>query len=255
MTNPPLLSLRGVSVRYGGVRAVDSADLDIEEGSLVGLIGPNGAGKTTLIDAIGGYCRSSGEIVFGGQGIGHLPAYRRSRLGLGRTFQAGELFDDLTVLDNVTVGSYRGSIRGAFGEIIRGRPQAPAPSLLGSLEAFGLSGHAQTAIRVLPVGLRKLVAVARACAANPRLLLLDEPAAGLDDTESARFGEALRKLSASGLTIVLVDHDMDLVMSVCGVVHVLDAGRIIASGTGAQIRADPAVQEAYLGLPVPGAAR
>jgi ABC-type branched-subunit amino acid transport system ATPase component len=255
MSSSALLSVQGLSVHYGGVTAVDGVDLDVEDGSFVGLIGPNGAGKTTLIDAIGGFCRSAGAIDFLGRRITEMSAFRRSRLGIGRTFQGGELFDDLTVLDNVTVGSYRGSIRGAVGEVLRCRAAEVAPATLAGLDTFGLAEYANSVVRDLPVGLRKLVAVARALAARPRLLLLDEPAAGLDEIESARLGEALRGLPARGTTVMLVDHDMDLVMTVCDTVHVLDAGRIIASGTGAEVQADPLVREAYLGVLVLDGAR
>jgi branched-chain amino acid transport system ATP-binding protein len=244
-----LLSAHGIRVRYGGITAVDGVDLDVEEGCLAGLIGPNGAGKTTLIDAICGFCPAEGSIRFASDRIDRLPAYRRSRLGLARTFQAGELFDDLTVADNVMVGAARGSMRHAASEVLRCRAPRPGPEVVDRLAAVGLADAAGMIVRNLPAGLRKLVAVARALASGPRLILLDEPAAGLDEVESARLGEVLRGLPPSGTTVVLVDHDMGLVMGVCDIVHVLDTGRLIASGTGDSIRRDQAVREAYLGLP------
>jgi ABC-type branched-subunit amino acid transport system ATPase component len=250
-----LLSVRGARVRYGGVRAVDGVDLDVEDGSLAGLIGPNGAGKTTLIDAICGFCPAEGSIRFASARIDQLPAYRRSRLGLARTFQAGELFDDLTVLDNVMVGAARGSLRHAAAQVLRCRAPSPTSEVENRLAAMGLADAAGTLVRDLPVGLRKLVAVARALASGPRLVLLDEPAAGLDEFESTRLGEALLGLPRGGTTVVLVDHDMDLVLGICDVVHVLDTGRIIASGSSAEIRQSQAVREAYLGLPDAGPAR
>jgi len=245
--NVGLLSIRDLTVRYGGVIAVDSVSLDVEEGSFVGLIGPNGAGKTTLIDAVCGFCSCRGAVTFENERIDHLPAHARSRRGLARTFQAGELFDDLTVADNILVGSYRGSFAGAIGQIVRGRTQALSPELLDLLDRFGLVDERDREVRSLSVGMRKLVAVARALAARPRLVLLDEPAAGLDSTESHRLGETLLRLPDIGVTVVLVDHDVDLVLGVCDVVHVLDTGRVIASGPGDVIRSDPNVMEAYLG--------
>jgi branched-chain amino acid transport system ATP-binding protein len=242
-----LLSTAELTVRYGGVVAVDRVSLEIEEGSFVGLIGPNGAGKTTLIDAICGFVQCEGEVVFDGKRVDGLSAFQRARGGLARTFQAGELFDDLTVTDNVIVGSYRGSMKGAVREILRCRPALPSRQVREILDVFGLSDDMNREVQDLPVGSRKLVAVARALAGSPKLVLLDEPAAGLDSTESKNLGETLRRLPETGVTVLLVDHDVDLVLAACDIVHSLDAGQVIASGTGAEIRAHPRVMESYLG--------
>jgi ABC-type branched-subunit amino acid transport system ATPase component len=229
------------------VRAVDDVSFEVEVASFVGLIGPNGAGKTTLIDAVCGFCAAEGEFTFAGHRIDGIRAFRRARLGLARTFQAGELFDDLTVLENVLVGSYKGSFQGAAREIVRCRQRRPSEAVLQALDMFGLLEVAETEVQELSVGIRKLVTVARALASSPRLVLLDEPAAGLDSTESLQLGESLRALPRSGVSVVLVDHDIDLVLSVCEQIIVLDNGRLIASGTGAEIQSDQNVREAYLG--------
>ncbi|MFI5958912.1 ABC transporter ATP-binding protein [Cryptosporangium sp. NPDC051539] len=247
-----LLEIQDLTVRYGAVVAVDDVSLDITAGTLVGLIGPNGAGKTTLIDAVCGFCPSRGRVTLGGRRIDVEPAFRRVRLGLARTFQAGELFDDLSVADNILLGSFRGRIVGAFREVLRCRPLRPGPDVLRIAELFGLSDVMDSVVGEVSVGTRKLVAVARALAGSPRILMLDEPAAGLDSTESKALGSVLRRLTETGLTLLLVDHDMDLVLDSCDAVHVLDSGRLIASGAGPDIRRNQRVVEAYLGAPTIG---
>ena len=253
MNQECLLSVQNARVRYGGVQAVSGVSFDVAEGSFVGLIGPNGAGKTTLIDAICGFCSSEGVFTFAGQRIDALRAFRRSRLGLARTFQAGELFDDLTVLENVLVGSYRGSLSGAFSEVIRCRQQRPSDEVLHALKMFHLEADANTEVQELPTGTRKLVAVARALASGPRLVLLDEPAAGLDSSESLELGRSLQALPPAGVSVVLVDHDIDLVLNVCEQIHVLDNGELIASGSSTEIQHDSRVRAAYLGTSEVGA--
>jgi ABC-type branched-subunit amino acid transport system ATPase component/branched-subunit amino acid ABC-type transport system permease component len=232
-----ILSLTDIGVRYGGVVAVDGVSLSIPCGKLVGLIGPNGAGKTTLIDAISGFAEHTGEVRFDGEPLDGVPAFRRVRRGLGRTFQGIGLYEDLSVAENVTVGA--GPARP--GDPAAGMPVARVLSLLGL-------GHlSDRPVRELSQGHRQLTSVARALAGSPGLLLLDEPAAGLDSTESAWLGERLKRIRDGGVTIVMVDHDMDLIMSACDLVYVLDLGRLIASGTPAEIRANQRVTEAYLG--------
>jgi ABC-type branched-subunit amino acid transport system ATPase component len=231
-----LLELDRVTVRYGGVTAVDSVGFAIEPGALVGLIGPNGAGKTTVIDAITGMVRSSGDIRLNGESIASWPAYRRSRAGVVRTFQSLELFMELTVRENLQT----------YARAHAGGPQADPVAY--ALERMEVGWTADRYPSELTTGTARLVSVARALAAGPRLLLLDEPAAGLDAGESQRFGAKLRRLVDDGTTtVLLVDHDVDLIMNVCDVIQVLDFGKKIASGTPAAVRENPEVARAYLG--------
>lgn len=246
--NPSLLTVTNLTVRYGGVTAVDSVSLDLASGGFIGLIGPNGAGKTTFIDALTGFCHASGEVSLAGERLDGLPAFRRARKGIARTFQGAELYEDLTVQENVLVGWHKGRLAHSWLEVLRCREISPPPRIFEILEVFGLSEQADRIAHELPVGLRKLVGVARALAARPRLVLLDEPAAGLDSTERKRLGESLRQLPGHGVTVLLVDHDVDLVLDICDHVHVLDMGKLIASGPGIDIRANARVQEAYLGV-------
>ncbi|MFF2395471.1 ATP-binding cassette domain-containing protein [Nocardia sp. NPDC058114] len=234
----PLLGLHNVTVRYGGVVAVDNVTFDVPEGAIVGLIGPNGAGKTTLIDAISGSVRAEGTIAIGSESLGTKKTHERIHAGLGRTFQAIELYEDLSVRENVVVGlSGRGTARAAFDE-------AEFDEIF---DLLGLAHARETPAGELSQGQRQLVSIARAMAGKPRVLLLDEPAAGLDTTESHWLGERLLAIRDSGVTIVLVEHDMSLVLRICDHVQVLDFGRILASGTPEQIRNDRTVAEAYLG--------
>jgi len=232
----PVLALDAVTVQYGGVRAVDSVSLSVSAGRVVGLIGPNGAGKTSLLDAISGFTRYSGSVMLEGVPLDGLPGHRRSRQGLVRSFQGAELFDDLTVWENVVIGA--GSASGEESVAARSR---------WAIEAMGLGDVTEAAPGQLPNGRRKLVGVARAIAGRPTVVLLDEPAAGLDATESRLFADKLRGLTADGTTVLIIDHDMRLMLSVCDEIHVLDLGRLIASGTPAQVRQDLAVRLAYLG--------
>ena len=242
-----LLDVRDVTVQFGGLRAVDRVSLTVESGSLVGLIGPNGAGKTTFIDALTGFVAGSGEVHFEGQRVDGLPPHRRVGMGLARTFQSLELFEDLSVRDNLLVSADPGRWWSVFADAVHPARQVAADVVDHALELVGLSGHADRLPTELSLGQRKLVAVARALASEPRLLLLDEPAAGLDSDESLAFGRQLRRLVDAGTTIFLIDHDMGLVLGVCDQIHVLDFGSLIASGTPAQIRRDERVVSAYLG--------
>ena len=243
-----LLDVKKLRITYGGVVAVDDIDLKVEEGRVVGLIGPNGAGKTSVIDALTGYTApSGGKIIFDGQDITKLRAHARARRGLARTFQSVELFDDLSVEDNLFVASERVSIGRSVRDLFLPLARPDRTNVDWALEWCGLSDVADESPASLPHGRRKLVGVARAIAARPRLVLLDEPAAGLDTDESVVLGEHLRELPAVGVTVLLVDHDMGLVLSVCDEVYVLDFGKLIAHGTPDEIRGNDAVITAYLG--------
>ncbi|MCW2932689.1 MAG: putative transporter ATP-binding protein, partial [Actinomycetia bacterium] len=229
-----LLRVNGLTVRYGGVVAVNDLSFTVPEGSITGLIGPNGAGKTTSMDAICGFADCQGTVELSGRALHGLPPHRRAALGLGRTFQSAGLYEDLTVEENVVVGQ----------QVARDRGPGQVATILSVLGVAALRGKR---VSDLSQGQRQLVAVARALAGQPRLLLLDEPAAGLDSAESAWLAERLRKVRDSGVTILLIDHDMSLVLGLCDEIHVLDFGALIASGAPGEIRGDQRVAAAYLG--------
>jgi ABC-type branched-subunit amino acid transport system ATPase component/ABC-type branched-subunit amino acid transport system permease subunit len=242
-TGPAVLKVHDLSVHYGPVVAVDDVSFDIPEGSIVGLIGPNGAGKTTLIDAISGFTRADGQVELDGHDLDGLPAHQRIRSGLGRTFQGIELYDDLSVTENVLVGET--ASRAGRNRALKSSEDAP--ELDDVYRLLGLDEVRERPVGELSQGYRQLVSIARALAGSPRVVLLDEPAGGLDSTESGWLGERVERVRDSGVSVLLVDHDMSLVLGVCDVIHVLDVGRLIASGTPDQIKSDPVVASAYLG--------
>ena len=241
----PLLTVSGVSVRYGGVVANEDVSFEVFPGEIVGLIGPNGAGKTTLIDAVSGYARATGSVALLGRKLDGRKPYQRSRDGLGRTFQGIELYDDLSVRENVEVGTTAARSAGAAGA--RADGEQPSPGIDAYFQILDLQAVADDPVRQLSVGQRQLVSVARALAGRPAVVLLDEPAAGLDATESRWLGERLRAIRDAGTTIVMVDHDMGLVLDVCDRIVVLDLGKVVAVGTPADIVGNDEVKRAYLG--------
>jgi branched-chain amino acid transport system ATP-binding protein len=241
-----LLAVERVAVQFGGVRALDDVDLDVDAASITGLIGPNGAGKTTLFNVICGLQPTlSGHVRLGDDVLDGTAPHHRARLGIARTFQRLEVFGSLTVRDNVRVAA---EVRRSWHRPGRRRalvaPEERAEQLLVEV---GLAAVADARVDSLPTGLARLVEVARALASEPRVLLLDEPSSGLDEAETDAFADLLEGLAAGGLGILLVEHDVDLVMRVCARLHVLDFGRVIAVGSPAEVRRDPNVQTAYLG--------
>ena len=237
----PLLSVERVSVRFGGLMAVDSVDVGADAGHVTGLIGPNGAGKTTLFNVITGLQEpDGGRVVLDGRDITGARTHKRARMGLARTFQRLEVFGSLSARENVLVAA---EIRKRWSR----DGSNPAQIAETLIDRVGVRHVADERVDALPTGLARLVELARALATRPRVLLLDEPGSGLDSQETEAFGELLVELAGEGLAILLVEHDVELVMRVCRLIHVLDFGRKIAMGTPAQIQADPVVQAAYLG--------
>jgi branched-chain amino acid transport system ATP-binding protein len=245
-----------VQKNFGGVKAVDSVSFTVAPGIIKGLIGPNGAGKSTIINLISGVLPpTAGSISLGGARLTGLRPDEVARIGLMRTFQHERLFVDLNVIENVMVG-YEKGIRGSFAELFEAttgvcrwaEEEREARRMARAwLDAFGLGEYAEEPIEKLPTGLRKLVEVARACASRPRVLLLDETAAGLNTTERMAFREILNRLRRSGMTIVLIEHDLELVMEMSDEICVLDFGQKIADGTPQQVRNNEQVISAYLG--------
>ncbi|WP_183099214.1 ABC transporter ATP-binding protein [Nocardioides pelophilus] len=236
-----LLEVDRVVVRFGGVVAVNEATFEADRGQVTGLIGPNGAGKTTCFNVISGLQKpTKGKVRFKGRSITSLPVHRRARRGIGRTFQRLEAFGSLTVRDNVRVAH---DIHAGLTGLVR--PSSADVEAL--LDRVGIWDYATERADSIPTGAARLLELARCLACDPELLLLDEPSSGLDESESDAFGALLRELADEGRAILMVEHDMDLVMSVCDEIHVLDFGAVIATGSPAQIRADDGVQRAYLG--------
>ena len=232
------LDVQDVTVRFGGVTAVDRATISADGGQVTALIGPNGAGKTTLFNVVTGLQRpTGGKVLLDGHDITHTPTHRRARHGIARTFQRLEAFGSLTVEENIRVAA----------DAVRAKNTKPALVTRDLIKRIGLERYAAARADSVPTGVARLVELARALAIDPELLLLDEPSSGLSETETESFGELLRDLAAQGRAVLIVEHDMGLIMRVSDVIHVLDRGKLIATGTPTQVRADPLVRKAYLG--------
>jgi branched-chain amino acid transport system ATP-binding protein len=247
------LTVSGVTKSFGGVHAVSDVSFNVRSGSLTALIGPNGAGKSTMFNLLTNlYIADSGTIAYFGQDLAGMRSDKIARLGLIRTFQTARVFAGMSVLENVLAGAHIGVHATVWEEALRlpraaGEERTVREKASQLIEVLGLAAVADDPAISLPLGLQKLLEIARALMAGPQVLLLDEPAAGLNDTETLRLAELLVAINSAGVTMVVVEHNMSLVMSISQDIVVLDAGRVIARGTPAAVQADERVIEAYVG--------
>jgi branched-chain amino acid transport system ATP-binding protein len=255
-----LLELRDVTLRFGGLTALDSVSFGIRRGEILGLIGPNGAGKTTCFNAMTGVYRpSGGRVLLEDRPLGKASRHKITRLGIARTFQNIRLFGEMTALENVVVGAdarHRTSVLGALLRLPRHHREerAAVERAMALLEFVGIADRAADKAKNLPYGYQRRLEIARALATEPKLLCLDEPAAGFNPAEKEELMELIRKIRSDGYTVLLIEHDMRLVMGVTDRIVVLEFGKKIAEGLPAEIRENPAVIAAYLGVPEDDAA-
>jgi branched-chain amino acid transport system ATP-binding protein len=248
-----VLATDGIGIDFGGVRAVDNVSFSVNQGEIFAIIGPNGAGKTTLFNMISGlYQAPRGTVTLEGKDVTNLPAHVLAQRGLSRTFQNLQIFFRMTALENVMVGRHLHENRNVLAHLFR-LPSVVAQNRASRVRAedllalVGLTQFGNRAAGELPYGALKRLEIARALAAEPKVLLLDEPAAGCNAVETAEVDAVIQKIAAQGITVVLVEHDMKLVMKISNRIHVLDQGRTLAEGTAAEVRSNPAVIAAYLG--------
>jgi branched-chain amino acid transport system ATP-binding protein len=244
---PVALSVRDLTVEYGGLVANDGVTLEVAAGTVVGLIGPNGAGKSTFVDAVSGFVPYRGTVALNGRSVDGLAPHRRARLGLTRTWQSAELFTDLSVRANVEVAHVTVTPWSFLRDLVSPRAPRDGDRIDVILDTLGLRDVQHSLPAELSLGQRKRLGVARALAGSPVVTLLDEPAAGLDLTERRELGQQIRVLAETGFGVLLIEHDVDMVLSICDSVVVLDFGAVIASGSPESVRRDPRVAEAYLG--------
>jgi branched-chain amino acid transport system ATP-binding protein len=247
------LDIEHLTMRFGGVVAVNDVTMSVKQGEIHGLIGPNGSGKTTIFNVVSGYYKaSSGKVSLEGKTITGLPAHQITALGFARTFQNLRLFTSMTVLDNVLVAMGHQARTGLWGELfntmaVQREEKAFTDKAMDLLRLLNIEEHARKRATSLPYGHQRRVEIARALATDPKIVLLDEPAAGLNEVETDQLRETLTQIRDRGVTIFLVEHDMKLIMGICDCITVLDYGKKIAEGTSDCVSCDPVVVEAYLG--------